>query len=403
MKKTITLIFLMFQLFGNLTIAQNENSSVQRGIDSLCESYMDEYRISALSVGIVKEGKPFYSTGYGFTSFDRTFLVNEETQFYVASVTKLFTASAIMQLVEDGKLDLDEKIAFYLPEFTMKDKRYLDITVYHLLTHTSGLKWDNYLKDSPNDSTALAKFIGSLNKSKLKFKPGEKFDGSTYSNTGYDILGYLVQRVSGLNYNDYIKRHLLVPSEMNNTTFNSEEVDIEKMAIPNILSGGSREIRRFNLYGIVKDVNPVLKYPENEIIKRKVYDSNSEHDPSGNLLSSSSDLVKWMTNCLAILDDTSHTDTHFLSAETLSDMWELKESIENKITSIGLCWWRYEDEKYGDYVYHVGRDPGTSTTLMIFPEQNFGITILCNAMYADQIIWNKLPFEIIDIIESGSR
>jgi CubicO group peptidase (beta-lactamase class C family) len=109
MQKIIILASIITQLLASSTFAQNENLLAHRSIDSLCKSYMDEYRISALSVGIVKEGKEYYSNGYGFTSFDSTFSVSKETQYYVASITKLFTGCAIMKLVEEGMVQLGFK------------------------------------------------------------------------------------------------------------------------------------------------------------------------------------------------------------------------------------------------------------------------------------------------------
>ena len=79
-------------------------------------------------------------------------------------------------------------------------------------------------------------------------------------------------------------------------------------------------------------------------------------------------------------------------------MWTLQRGKENKKTSIGLGWWRFSDSLHGNYVFHVGRDPGYSSTLRIYPDKNLGITILSNAMYADQVIWNELPELIMKVV-----
>jgi CubicO group peptidase (beta-lactamase class C family) len=84
-------------------------------------------------------------------------------------------------------------------------------------------------------------------------------------------------------------------------------------------------------------------------------------------------------------------------------MWSLQRSIENKKTSIGLGWWRFSDSLTGNYVFHVGRYPGFSSTLRIYPEKNIGITILSNAMYADMVIWNELPELIMKVINGENN
>ncbi len=383
-------------------VAQESDKYVETRIDSLIQSYMNLYRIPGLSIGIVKSGNIYLTKGYGVTSVDQGYNVTDSTFFKVCSITKLFTATAIMQLSEQGKIDIHKRLIDYIPGFEMKDKRYKEITVYHLLTHTSGISWDNYLKDSPDDSSALKLFIYSLNKTKLNFSPGENFGGETYSNTGYDILGYLVEDISGMSYDQYVIQHILTPVQIS-STYIHEEIPLEQKAMPHILYGSTREIKKFNLYGVVKDENPVIKYSDNPIVQYDVYSGTREHDPSANLNTSVFGLSSWMSHLLHVYMDSIQDGSTVISYKSLTDMWSLKQSIRNKKTSIGLGWWRYEDDKFGDYVFHVGRDPGFCSTLMIFPEQNFGITILCNGMYADQLVWNTLPFEIMEILKMKKR
>ncbi len=370
--------------------------SYNKIIDSIVISKMNEYRIKALSLSIVKDEKLFYSKGYGFTGVDSENIVTPETRFATASITKLFTASAIMQLVEQGKLDLNKKLLEYIPDFKLKDLRVKDITIFHLLTHSSGLPWDNELKKASNDSMALKEFIFSLYDTKLKFSPGEKFSGETYSNTGYDILGYLIEQITSMPFQEYIKRNILDKAEMLNSTFYFKNIAVNKLAVPLKISGYTKEINRFNVYGEIKDKNPVLKYPELPIVEWTNYQwGKPEHNPSGYLYSTTGDLSNWIISCLKIFNN---TKTGFLSTTTLTNMWTLQRSIENMKTSIGIGWWRFSDSLTGNYVFHVGRDPGYSSTLRIYPNKNIGITILSNAMYADKVIWNEMPELIMKVI-----
>lgn len=359
---------------------------------------MTDNRVIGLSIGIVKNGETIYTKGYGYTSPDSLNKVTENTVFHTASISKVFTASAIMQFVERGEIKLSDKLTDHIPDFKMQDKRYHEITIEHLLTHSSGLPWEHNFKNSPNDSTALELFVADLKNAKLNFNPGEKFDGSTYSNVGYSILGLIIQRKSGIPFENYIQKYILGPNGMTNCYFNHKQIKPEIKAEPTILSGNSKEIERFNLYGEIKDKNPVLKYPNNALVIRDTYGRNTEHAPNDGLISSARDLSNWMMQLMKINKNIDTTDQAFISSKTLKDMWTLKRSIANKKTSIGLGWWRYDDTEIGNYVFHVGSEPGFCSTSMIFPEKNIGIVILCNGMYANQVVWNELPKLILELI-----
>lgn len=401
MKKNLT-ITIVLAIFHTLTFGQN---NLYHKIDSLILSKMKDNRIVGLSIGVVKDGELFYTKGYGYTSVDSLYKVTEHTVFHTASITKVFTASAIMQFVERGEIKLEDKLTDHLPDFKMKDLRYQKITIEHLVNHSSGLPWEHKFKNSLNDSTALGQFVKGLKKEKLKFAPGEKFDGTTYSNVGYSILGLIIQRKAGMPFDKYLQKYVLEPNQMMNSYFNHKLIQQEIKAEPIVLSGKSKEVERFNLYGVVKDVNPVVKYPNIPLVRRSTYGRTIEHAPNTGLISSASDLSGWIIDLLKIYSNSSNQLNTFLSQNTLMDMWSLKRSIENKKTSIGLGWWRYADSPFGDYVHHPGREPGFSSVLMIYPKRKMGITILCNGMYADQLVWNELPELLLELIneENNSR
>jgi CubicO group peptidase (beta-lactamase class C family) len=248
---------------------------------------------------------------------------------------------------------------------------------------------------------ALKELVFSLYDTKLKFSPGEKFSGETYSNTGYDILGYLIEQITSMPFQEYVKRNILNKAEMLNSTFYFNNIPEKKLAAPLKISGDSKEINRFNLYGEIKDINPVLKYPELPIVEWPDYQwGKPEHNPSGHLYSTAGDLSNWIIYCLKIYNN---AKTGFLSTTTLTNMWTLQRSIENKKTSIGLGWWRFSDSLNENYVFHVGRYPGYSSTLRIYPGENMGIAILSNAMYADKVIWNELPELIMKVVNNENN
>ncbi len=372
--KPMLLVFMLFALSLS-SIGQTSQTNAISKIDSIVSACMTTNNMVGISIGIVKDGKTYLTKGYGTTEVDTLKPVDSLTNFLTCSISKLFTATAIMQLSEQGKIDITQKLIFYMPDFKMKDERYKDITIEQMLTHTSGFYWDEHLKHSPNDSSALRKFVHSLHNKKLDFAPGTKFDGTkTYSNAAYDILGYLVQMISGMPYEDYMKENILNRANMANSAFNYEKIPVERRSAPHILKGKTIKIGG-------------------------IYDENREHSPSGNLNSCSLDLCNWMMSILSI----HHNPNSFngiLQNSTLHNMWTTRfVAPQNKNVSIGLGWWITHSDELGTYYWHVGDNPGFSATLMIFPDRNFGITILCNGMYAEQIVWNKIPFAIVNVLK----
>jgi hypothetical protein len=103
-----------------------------------------------------------------------------------------------------------------------------------------------------------------------------------------------------------------------------------------------------------------------------------------------------MLHNLSIYNSTNSTKG-VLNRSTLVDMWTTKREIPPYKTSMGLGWWVLQSEKYGKFVFHDGNDPGFSAALILSPGNNFGIVVLCNALYPKEIVWNKIPFEITDL------
>lgn len=357
-------------------VAKTQTKNLSDKVDSLISSYMTANKMVGVSVGVVKDGSIYFTKGYGSCEINKATPVDSLTNFLTCSVTKLFTATAIMQLVEKGKLDINKKLIDYLPDYKMKDERYKDITIEQMLTHTSGLYWDMELAHSPNDSTALKKLVYSLDNKILDFAPGTRFDATkTYSNAAYDILGYLVQKISGQSYESYIKEHILLKATMSNSSLDYKEIPVSRRAYPHILKNKNVKVGG-------------------------LFTENKEHSPSGNLNSCSWDLCFWMLHCLKIYDN--HTPFEgVIKNNTLKDMWTSKHiAPQNNRVSIGLGWFITDSKELGKYYWHVGDNPGFSATLMIFPKYDLGITVLSNGMYAEQIVWNKIPFDIVTLLKS---
>ncbi len=379
----------------SLSVFSQEVGPVElSAIDSIAKKYIKEYAIVGLSIGIVKN-KESNTLHYGHTGIKKEYPVSDSTMFHLASISKLFTATAIMQLIENGQLSIDEKVVDIIPEFKMRDERAKKITIRHLLTHTSGLMWDNTLKNSPNDTTSTQLFIQKLNKRKLNFYPGEKLSYKTYSNTAFDLLGIIIEQKSGKKFDEYVSENILTPLQMKRSTYYFKDIDSSYLALPIVFSGSSKKVNRINLTGL--DYNDLALVTNNELNRKthNVYGEDYEHNPSGNLISSASELNIWMQSMMESYSNAQYNG--ILKKSSLSEMWTIQKNIPDKKTSIGLGWWVHQDDSLGRSVFHVGNNPGFCSMLMIFPEQSFGITILCNASYAQKAVWNKMTIEIAQL------
>jgi CubicO group peptidase (beta-lactamase class C family) len=174
-----------------------------------------------LSLAIMREGKVVLARGYGKSSLDPDTPVDVDTPFAVGSVTKQFTAACVLLLAEDGKLSVQDKVSKYYPDLTRAD----DITLYDLMTHASGYP-DYYPLDFVDRRLARAvtpdRLIHEYAGGKLDFEPGARW---SYSNTGYIILGRVVEQVSGEPFGKFLERRILKPVGMSHTTFGALEAN----------------------------------------------------------------------------------------------------------------------------------------------------------------------------------
>ncbi|MCD8508511.1 MAG: beta-lactamase family protein [Bacillus sp. (in: Bacteria)] len=189
------------------TEALPDSASKQEQLDDFIQEYVDKLVLPGLSIAISHKGELIYSQTFGDG-------LETESRFYIGSTTKPFTALAIMQLVEQRRIKLDNSVSVYLPDFTVSD----DITVRHLLHHVSGMSEFNYIAKLP-DHAIFTELIDDMNTMTLTYKPGSEF---AYFNQNYSLLGAIIERVSGKTYPEYITEHILEPLQLNNTTLTGE-------------------------------------------------------------------------------------------------------------------------------------------------------------------------------------
>jgi CubicO group peptidase (beta-lactamase class C family) len=182
--------------------------SAQKDYTSLLEQYMQaQASVKGFSgpVLVMKNNKALLEKGYGMADLEWNIPVTPQTKFRIGSVTKQFTAACILQLVEQGKLSLDDKLSKFIPDFPKGDS----VTIHMLLNHTSGIASYTDLSEFRNvESLSLTKdsIISFFKNKPYNFSPGT---GWAYNNSGYFLLGYILEKISGQSYNDYLRQHIL--------------------------------------------------------------------------------------------------------------------------------------------------------------------------------------------------
>lgn len=181
-------------------------------IDRIIQSEMTRQHIPGLSVAVARNGRPLLAQGYGLANVELNAPATEKTVYQLQSITKSFTATAIMMLVEEGRIALDAPVGRYLDE---TPESWKTITIRHLLTHTSGLK------DFINEPTASLRLDVSEEEvfraavpRPLNFQPGEKYG---YSNTNYHLLAMIIRKLTGQSYGDFLRDRVFEPLGMNQT------------------------------------------------------------------------------------------------------------------------------------------------------------------------------------------
>ena len=277
-----------------------------------------------------------------------------ETLFHMASLTKPFVATAVMQLVEQGKVELDAPVTKYLPHFHLKDSRYESITVRQMLTHTSGmLDVKDYQWDKPEyDDGALERYVRGLRDQGLRWQPGSKF---AYSNMAFEVLGDLVAKVSGKSFEDYVEANILSPLGMKSSTLLWKQADPAKLA-----AGHTR----------AKDgaVRPVAHYPYNRA-----------HTPSSNLHSNVEDMARWM---MANLNRGELNGRRILKHSTYDLMWKPAAETGREGYRVGISWF-LDDTKGAHLVVHGGGDDGFRTYVGLCPDRKIGVVYMTNCDHAN--------------------
>jgi D-alanyl-D-alanine carboxypeptidase len=320
--------------------AERTTPSDLRGIDEYIQSAMRKHHIPGISLAIVRRGQVVLAKGYGQANVELAVPATVDTVYQLASVTKTFTATAIMLLVEEGKLELDDKVTKHLSDLP---KAWDAVTVRHLLNHTSGIKSYTSVKDffkTIRKDYSHREILGLVAKEPLEFAPGEKWN---YNNSGFFLLGMLVEKVTGKTYGEFLDERILRPLRMTHTRIN----DLHAV-IPNRAQGytwNGKELRNGE------------------------YTSPSQPFSAGMLVSSVSDMLKW---------DTALDSETLLTNPILERMWTPTPLKKGEPAGYGFGW---QIDKVNGHrrVSHGGGIPGFSTEISRFVDDKLTVIVLANS------------------------
>jgi CubicO group peptidase (beta-lactamase class C family) len=189
------------------------------------------------SVLVAQNGKILLEKGFGLADIGYGIPASPVTKFRIGSITKQFIATAILKLQEDGKINVEDKLSKFIPDFPRGD----EVTIRHLLTHTSGIhsftNRPDFLKTATVKTTE-EEMIDSIKKDKFDFNPGEQFQ---YNNSGFFILGYIIEKITGKPYGEYLKEIIFTPLGMKNTGVHTSQLILENEATGYAINNGKFE------------------------------------------------------------------------------------------------------------------------------------------------------------------
>lgn len=320
---------------------------------------MSENSVPGLSAAVVLDGEPRWSQGFGMADLENSSPATSSTLFRLGSISKPISATAVLQLWERGKLDLDAPVQRYCPEFPQKEWL---ITTRELLGHLGGIR--HYSPDGkgdvPEDSarhfSSMKEALQLFANDPLVAKPGTKFNYSTY---GYTLIGCVFEGAASEKLTDYLRKNVFEPAGMNQT-------------------------RDDDYFAVIPHRTRWYHKDKSGIVRNAGVLDSSYKIPGGGIVSSADDMAKFEA---AILSD------KLLKRGTRDLMWTSQKTADGKQTGYGLGWGI--TEKFGLHILaHTGGQQGTSTAFAVVPSRNAGVVVLCNM---DDVDVDQLALQILRI------
>jgi len=355
-------LLVLFAACASLAAAQQKSLPPEKRlqIETAVSRFMSANSVPGIGAAVVLEGEPIWSAGFGMADLEDSAPATSSTLFRLGSISKSITATAILQLWERGKLDLDAPVEKYCPAFPPKQ---WPITSRELLGHLGGIR--HYRPDGkgdiPEDS---ARHFSTMEESLQVFaadplvtKPGTKFNYSTY---GYTLLGCVLEGAASQKYVDYVRENIFKPA-------------------------GMTETQADDFFSVIPHRTRWYHQDKSGFVRNAGVLDSSYKIPGGGLISSADDMARFET---AILAD------KLLARATRDLMWTSLKTTDGKLTGYALGW-GISDKMGVHLVAHTGGQQGTSTAFGLVPERRAGVAVLANM---DNLDANQLAGEILKIV-----
>lgn len=346
----IIVLLLAWFLFSTCASAQKANlrdaGEFEVWLDDFVAKNFPTDKSGQLAFVIIQNDKIFFQKGYGFADAERKISVSpDKTVFFAASLSKLFTATAIMQLSEQGKINLDSDVNKYLKDFQIASNFPQSLTIANLLTHTNGLDENLIGSLAPNDSKPIA--MSEYFKRNIPIRVVPNGQQICYSNLGMGIAGHVVEQVSGKSFDEYIEQNILAPLQMSQSSF--------RQPLPPELYE--------NLTGTRAKQTPFMIL-----------------SPAGSLAMTTENMAHFL---IAQLNGGKYGEIQILKPETLAEMQRQHFSANPKVR--GVAYGFFETSANGKpALFHTG-DRGHHSLLYLIPQEKIGFYLVANGSDGDAV------------------
>jgi CubicO group peptidase (beta-lactamase class C family) len=324
-------------------------TDVEKELQDQLSEAAEEQRVPGAAVGIIHDGEETYAY-HGVTSIENPLPVDEHTLFQFGSTGKTYTATVIMRLVEQGKIDLDAPVRTYVPDFRVKDSDVSErVTVFQLMNHTAGWQGDFFRDTGPGDD-AIAKFVEAMAGLDQMTPLGGP---ASYNNAAFSLAGHVIERVTGTTYDKAMRELLLDPLGLKETFASMNDIMTRRFAV------GHEE-------------------RDGEVVVTRPWDLPRSGSPAGGMSATAPDQIKYALFHLG--HGTAADETRILTEENLRRMQEPTVDMSSG-GQVGISWMIRHIEGV-KIVAHGGTSLGQQSAFELVPERGFGIAILTNAAHA---------------------
>lgn len=354
LKTSVVCLIFLLGLISNAQLKEQQ-------IDSLIQATLSTFEVPGISVGVIKDGTIVYAKGHGIRSMSTQKVMNQNTLVGVASNSKGFTCFALAMLVDEGKLQWDDKVRQHIPEFQLYDPWVTEeFTVRDLVTHRSGLglgAGDLMFFPEGNDFN-VTDIINNVK----HLKPESSFRSTfQYNNNMFIIAGEVLRRVSGMTWEDFIETKIMKPVGMTSSKASYNRVTDKS----NIIDAHARA--------------------DGEVIQIP-HDWSPTANPAGGIVSNVTDMLKWAK--FLMNDAVTENGIRLLSEQQFHELWQLQTPLrvgkndyyDSNFRGYGLGWFLTDVKGGYKQVYHTGGLIGTVTQFTMIPDLDLAIVVLTNQM-----------------------